>query len=76
RFNKVQSLNECKNLYEQISGELKQAHSVKNNNLLNKQLTEAKAQNKNMVVETNMLNQSEDLSKILDLNERLMRLGK
>ena len=76
RFNKVQSLNECKNLYEQISGELKQAHSVKNNNLLNKQLTEAKAQNKNMVVETNMLNQSEDLSKILDLNERLIRLGK
>ena len=77
RFNKVQSLNECKNLYEQISGELKQAHSVKNNNnLLDKQLTENKGQNKNMMVETNMLNQSEDLNKILDLNERLMRLGK
>ena len=77
RFNKVQSLNECKNLYEQISSELKQAHSVKNNNnLLDKQLTENKGQNKNMMVETNMLNQSEDLNKILDLNERLMRLGK
>lgn len=77
RFNKVQSLNECKNLYEQISTELKQAHSVKNNNnLLDKQLSETKGQNKNMIVETNMLNQSEDLSKILDLNERLMRLGK
>jgi hypothetical protein len=77
RFNKVQSLNECKNLYEQISNELKQAHSVNNNNnLLDKQLTENKGQNKNMIVETNMLNQSEDLNKILDLNERLMRLGK
>lgn len=77
RFNKVQSLNECKNLYEQISSELKQAHSVNNNNnLLDKQLTENKGQNKNMIVETNMLNQSEDLNKILDLNERLMRLGK
>lgn len=76
RFNKVQSLNECKNLYSQISDELKAAHKVNNNNLLDKQLSEAKAQNKNMIVETNMLNQSEDLSKILDLNERLMRLGK
>lgn len=77
RFNKVQSLNECKNLYEQISSELKQAHSVNNNNnLLDKQLTENKGQNKNMIVETNMLNQSEDLNKILDLNERLMRLSK
>lgn len=76
RFNKVTSLNECKNLYSQISGELKSAHSVNNSNLLNKQLTEVKGQNKNMVVETNMLNQSEDLKQIIDLNERLMRLGK
>jgi hypothetical protein len=76
RFNKVQSLNECKNLYEQISGELKQAHKVNNNNLLDRQLTENKGQNKNMIVETNMLNQSEDLNKILDLNERLMKLEK
>lgn len=75
RFNRVQSLNECKNLYVQISNELKNAHSV-NNNLLNKQLTEAKGQNKNMIVETNMLNQSEDLKQILDLNERLMRMEK
>jgi hypothetical protein len=75
RFNKVKSLNECKSLYTQISAELANAHSV-NNNLLNKQLTEAKGQNKNMIVETNMLNQSEDLRQILDLNERLMRLGK
>lgn len=76
RFNKVQSLNECKNLYSQISTELKSAHKVNNSNLLDKQLSEAKGQNKNMIVETNMLNQSEDLNKILDLNERLMRLGK
>lgn len=75
RFNNVHSLNECKNLYNQISGELKKAHAV-NNNLLNNQLTEAKGQNKNMIVETNMLNQSEDLKQILDLNERLMKLGK
>lgn len=75
RFNKVQSLNECKSLYNQISAELAKAHTT-NNNLLNKQLTEAKGQNKNMIVETNMLNQSEDLRQMLDLNERLMRLGK
>lgn len=76
RFNKVQSLNECKNLYNQIAGELKGSHSVNNSNLLNRQLTEAKSQNKNMIVETNMLNQSEDLRQMLDLNERLMKLGK
>lgn len=76
RFNKVQTLDECKNLYNQISGELKNARGIQNNNLLNKPLTEAKSQNKNMIVETNMLNQSEDLRQILDLNERLMRLGK
>lgn len=76
RFNKVTSLNECKNLYNQISGELKNSRNVNNNNLLNKQLTEAKGQNKNMMVETNMLNQSEDLKQILDLNERLMKLEK
>lgn len=76
RFNKVQTLDECKNLYNQISGELKNARGIQNNNLLNKQLTEAKGQNKNMIVETNMLNQSEDLRQMLDLNERLMRLGK
>jgi hypothetical protein len=78
RFNKVKSLDECKSLYEQISNELKQSHSVNNNNngLFDKQLTENKGENKNMIVETNMLNQSEDLKQILDLNERLMRLGK
>lgn len=75
RFNKVTSLNECKNLYNQISAELAKAQTT-NNNLLNKQLTEAKGQNKNMMVETNMLNQSEDLKQILDLNERLMKLEK
>ena len=75
RFNKVQSLNECKNLYNQISDELAKAHTS-SNNLLNKQLTEAKGQNKNMMVETNMLNQSEDLRQIIDLNERLMKLEK
>lgn len=73
RFNKVQSLNESKALYNQISGELKNAHSV-NNNVLNNTLTEAKGQNKNMIVETNMLNQSDDLKQILDLQKRLMNL--
>lgn len=70
RFDKVQSLNECKNLYNQISNELKGAHSI-NNNLLNRQLTEAKGTNKNMIVETNMLGASDEIKRILDLQNRL-----
>ena len=70
RFNKVRSINESKALYNQISGELKNAHSV-NNNLLNNQLTEAKGTNKNMIVETNMLGASEELRRILDLQDRM-----
>ena len=70
RFNKVHTINESKALYNQISGELKNAHSV-NNNLLNNQLTEAKGTNKNMIVETNMLGASEELRRILDLQDRM-----
>lgn len=70
RFNRVTSLNESRSLYNQISDELKRAHGV-NNNLLNNTLTEVKGQNKNMIVETNMLNESEDLKEILDLQKRL-----
>lgn len=73
RFNRVNSLNESRALYSQISNELKSAHSV-NNTMLNNTLTEVKGQNKNMIVETNMLNESEDLKQIIDLNKRLMNL--
>lgn len=73
RFNKVNTLSESKALYNQISGELQNAHSV-NKNMLNNTLTEAKGQNKNMIVETNMLNQSEDLKEVLDLQKRLMNI--
>lgn len=73
RFNTVKSLNESRALYKTISNELKQSHSV-NNNLLNNTLTETKGQNPNIIVETAMLNQSEDLKEILSLQERLMKL--
>lgn len=73
RFNTVKSLNESRELYKTISNELKQSHSV-NNNLLNNTLTETKGQNPNIIVETAMLNQSEDLKEILSLQERLMKL--
>jgi hypothetical protein len=42
--------------------------------LLNNTLTETKGQNPNSIVETAMLNQSEDLREILSLQERLMKL--
>lgn len=71
RFNRVQTINESRALYEQISAELKNAHSVNNNNLLNKQLTEAKASNRNTIVETNMFDASEELKRILDLQSRM-----
>ena len=74
RFNRVQSLKESRELYSKISSELKNAHAVNSGNLLNKQLTEVKGTNKNMIVETNLLNQSEDLKQILSLQERLSRI--
>lgn len=73
RFNKVNNLKESRELYETISSELQQAHSV-NNRGLNNTLTEVKGQNKNLIVETNMLAQSEDLKQILDLQKRLMKI--
>lgn len=74
RFNQVKTLNESRELYKTISSELKNAHAVNSGNLLNQQLTEVKAQNKNMIVETNLLTESEDLKSILDLQERLSRI--
>lgn len=75
RFNRVQTLKESRELYTQISSELKNAHAVNNGGgLLNQQLTEVKGQNKNLIVETNLLNQSEDLKQILDLQERLSKI--
>lgn len=74
RFNRVHTLNESRELYTQISNELKNAHAINSGNLLNKQLTEVKSANKNMIVETNLLSQSDDLKQILDLQERLSRI--
>ena len=74
RFNRVQTLKESRELYSKISSELKNAHAVNSGNLLNGTLTEAKGSNRNMIVETNLLTQSEDLKSILDLQERLSKI--
>lgn len=71
RFNKVKNLNECESLYEAISLELKNANSVNKGKLLDQQLTENKTQKTDLIVETNMLNQSKDLQQILSLQKRL-----
>ena len=76
RFNKVNTLDESRQLYSQISSELNSTARVKSNNLLSSPITEAKGRNNNMVVETNMLNESSDLRNILDLQERMLNLGK
>lgn len=75
RFNEVRTLNESRNLYKQISNELSNSNNtLKNSNLIATPITEAKSQNNNMIVETNLLNTSSDLQNILDLNKRLMNL--
>ena len=74
RFNRVQTLKESRELYNQISSELKNAHAVNSGNLLNSTLTEAKASKRNLIVETNLLTQSDDLSKILNLQDRLEKM--
>ena len=75
RFNEVRTLNESRNLYKQISNELSNSNNtLKNSNLIATPITEAKPQNNNMIVETNLLNTSSDLQNILDLNKRLMNL--
>ena len=71
RFDKVQTLKESRELYEQISGELNQNVRRDNKNLIASQIVEAKSNNNNMIVETNMLNSSAELQQILDLQERL-----
>ena len=74
RFDKVQTLKESRELYEQISGELNQNVRRDNKNLIASQIVEAKSNNNNMIVETNMLNSSAELQQILDLQERLSRV--
>ena len=74
RFDKVQTLKESRELYEQISGELNQNVRRDNKNLIASQIVEAKSNNNNMIVETNMLNTSAELQQILDLQERLSRV--
>lgn len=71
RFNKVKNLNQCESLYETISLELKNTNSVNKGKLLDQQLTENKTQKNDLIVETNMLNQSKDLQQMLSLQKRM-----
>lgn len=71
RFNNVKSLNECRDLYEKISGELKSAHAINNtSNVINSQLTEGRQTPKQSITETTLL-QSNDLNETLDLMKRV-----
>lgn len=74
RFNNVKSVNESRALYETISKELKNAHAINNDNLLNNQLTEVKSNNNNMIVETKMLQQSDGIKAIQDFQERMSKI--
>ena len=71
RFNNVKTINEGKELYETISNELKNSHSINNvGKTMDVQLSEAK---KGEIVETSMY-KSEDLAETLSLMERLDRI--
>ena len=74
RFNKVTTLNESRELYSRISEELKNSHNINNKNMLNNTLTETKSENKNLIIETNMLSQDNELKQVLDLQRRLSNL--
>ena len=70
RFTGVKTIEESDSLYKTISEELKREGKTMNvNNVINSQLAESK----NSVVETPMY-QSEDLSKTLDLINRLNKI--
>lgn len=70
RFTGVKTIEESDSLYQTISEELKREGKTMNvNNVINSQLAESK----NSVVETPMY-QSEDLSKTLDLINRLNKI--
>lgn len=71
RFNNVKTVNEGKELYETISNELKNSHSINNvGKTMDVQLSEAK---QGEIVETSMY-KSEDLADTLSLMERLDRI--
>ena len=71
RFNNVKTINEGKELYETISNELKNSHSINNvGKTMDVQLSEVK---KGEIVETSMY-KSEDLAETLSLMERLDRI--
>lgn len=70
RFTGVKTIEESDKLYQTISEELKREGKTMNmNNVMNQQLAESK----NKMVETPMF-QSEDLSKTLDLIQRLNKI--
>ena len=72
RFNDVRTISETNRLYETISRELKNAHSINNNvdNVMNGQLSESR---KRDIVETSMY-QSDDLAATRDFMERLNKV--
>lgn len=72
RFDKVTSIKECNELYQQISEELKSTNVRRNPNINVGQISESK--NNNMIVETNMLNASSELQSIIDFQDRLLKI--
>jgi hypothetical protein len=73
RFNNVKNINECRELYNTISNELKSVHNNSKavvNESLDKQIAEGKNNN---IIETSIY-KSTDLSNTLDLMDRMMKL--
>ena len=75
RFNNVKTVEESRALYESISKELKNSHSVNNTSkLINNQIVEAKnTDKKSQIVETSML-KSESLNETIDFMRRLSKV--
>ena len=72
RFNNVKTLNECNELYDTISGELKKAHKINESNIIPNPVSEPKKV-KEQIVE-NRLDESRDVKAMQDLMERINRL--
>lgn len=75
RFNQVKTVEESRALYESISKELKNSHSVNDTSkLINNQIVEAKnTDKKSQIVETSML-KSESLNETIDFMRRLSKI--
>lgn len=74
RFDKVKSLNEADTLYRTISDELNGKVRRNTANLIGNQISEARNNNNNMIVETNMLNVSSEIQGVLDFQDRLSKI--